>query len=253
MGKTLRSPLRILAATSVAIFSLLAVFTSTAAWFDSTRNLNNGANEMQIRETDAFNSVSLYEAVYADKDNYYFSSTPVASSSQAIPMGVGDSPFKSDDPYHPILLIVEYTSAVDEAYVFASTNSSFICDTATEVSRNPLTQAEGNPLSSIVRFYSNGFASAIPTTTYEGNGAYHFTVSSLTSAWTNQSFVTPSGTSMSFNGRPCLYYSGETQVNRVAIIIEYNVDAINFISSYYMGNELLNEDISFVCDWTLEA
>lgn len=251
--KFLRSPLKVLAATSVTIFSLLTVFTSTAAWFDSKKTFDNGANQMEVADMEAFQSIALYETIHADENNYYFGTTPVVTSNTSIPLGGTDDPFRADDPCHPLLMVIEYEAPNSNALVFASTDSSFICDTATEVSRNPLESASGNPLSSIVSFYCNGYAAAIPTTTYNAQQVYGFSTSTLKNSWTNSAFATLLGSGIVFNGRPCLYSSGETTIVRVALIIEYNVDAINFISSYYMGNELLSEDISFSCDWTLEV
>ena len=40
-----KTALKLVSATSMTVFSLLSVFTATAAWFDSQRNLNEGASQ----------------------------------------------------------------------------------------------------------------------------------------------------------------------------------------------------------------
>ena len=131
MGKSLmKSPLRILAATSVSIFSLLTVFTSTAAWFDSRRSLDNGANQMEVAVTTQFKSLSIYRAVNATDEGYYFSQTPdyvtdpsrdwvanpvisLGSPLNLDPATPNPAPYSPLSHHHPLMIVVEYVQEIN--------------------------------------------------------------------------------------------------------------------------------------------
>ncbi len=178
-GHISKQTFKLIGATSVAIFSLIAVFTATAAWFEASRTREIGANEMQVHKMDFVSTLTIYEPVFADATHYYFSTTPAVVGEDTVPLGGGESIFKADDPYHPLLIVIDFSGAVSNTDIYATTESTFICDTQAEVSANPLTDTDGNPLSSIVSFYTAGFASTIPTITYNAQSVYGFTSSDL--------------------------------------------------------------------------
>ena len=270
----LRSPLKILSATSVAIFSLLAVFTSTAAWFDSVRNVQNGANFMPVEPLEHEFTLNVHHAVHADKNAYYFHPTPtttVSASSQGVNVVLEDALIDLDpreeaysltDPYHPLLITVEYGTEIEATSatplnIFAKTDSYFICETVTDEYSAGL-QADDNPLSSIIKGYSFGYdtiASSsptdIPTQDYSSTeDCLYFSASDLASADKKFSFATISGEQASFSHYVDFFRKSSGAYNKVAIIIEYDPDLIEYICNSYLGNELLNDTINFVCDWT---
>ncbi|MCR5079567.1 MAG: hypothetical protein K6B65_06615 [Bacilli bacterium] len=144
--------LKIAAMTSMTVFSLLAVFTGTMAWFNASRVLNNGANQMEIGVTHNLQSIKIYPVVTANiEDGYEFSATPIQTitvnspapsisdwqyqeggssavpydSAEVVPMNpqvsnptsssgssMVDDPFSPISPYHPLLMIIEYKDAV---------------------------------------------------------------------------------------------------------------------------------------------
>ena len=105
--KALSSPLKILAATSVAIFSLLAVFTSTAAWFDSRRTVQNDGDDFDVQSISGrLSSITFHHLASKDVDTktgnanaFTFNSTPSgtisydwdAGSASFVPAKEGDT------------------------------------------------------------------------------------------------------------------------------------------------------------------
>ena len=134
MGKSLmKSPLRILAATSVSIFSLLTVFTSTAAWFDSRRSLDNGGDKFEVQSLSGrLSSITFHhlssKAVNPTTGNanaFTFNSTPAgtitydwnADTAAFTPTAQGDTSIALDtydplDREKPLLLMFH----LDQAY-----------------------------------------------------------------------------------------------------------------------------------------
>ena len=139
--KTLKSPLKILAATSVTIFSLLSVFTSTAAWFDSQRNLKNGGDNFEVQNLSLdFSSLTLYRAAAISRTDMYFELTEdsyierltinestgeLESENNITSLQMGE--YTLLDPHHPILMLIEYkevlTASIDrQVKVVGETN-----------------------------------------------------------------------------------------------------------------------------------
>ena len=271
----IKSPLKILAATSVTIFSLLSVFTSTAAWFDSQRNLKNGANEMAVSSYHDLESLAIYRPTLggASATSYQFKSTPDAivhineNMTTSINMGEDENPYSPLEPFRPLLFVATYRNAVNTAdgpvRVKAIDADPYIVkidgyDDTHDIdpSNDPV---KTYPLSSIVEFKAKYFSTVADFNTAfgiesEGDGP-SIARSSLTS-WTKSQFIQ---VTQSY-GTETVTPNDECQILRVtsgsvkiiAFIMEYNVDSINFISSHYMGKEFMNEDIHFACDWTLE-
>lgn len=274
--RTLRSPLKVLAATSVAIFSLLTVFTSTAAWFDSRRSLDNGANQMEVQNIYNFKELNIYAplavggvTVGASDVTYAFNSTPVSTftrtnqSSTEVPLGGADDPYSTLDPYHPLLMVVEYETAITSAlYINAKTEEKFICpadDDLAHAISDAITGTEGEyPLSSVIHFSSKCYPSEEALLADQiTSESWRYSRNTVQSGgWQQKSFA-------SVTGGGGFAYEQQIEVCRslsrnttfVAIMMEYDVEVVSAISAYYMGEEFISSSdtsLPFFCDWTME-
>lgn len=263
-----KSPLRILAATSVTLFSLLSVFTATAAWFDSSRTFNNGMSQMNINTTVEVESISVHQALKANATGYYFNKTAAAtympgqSESTGLPMDPANDPFSPLEPYHPVLMVINYRQTINVAQlgqvsIDASTNQGFVCSIEDQPSSQSLQQS-GNPLSCIVDFFTLPYdeETALPTSSLtidqQSVTAYYYTPSEIkTGNWTTSHFAYMEDSSAHFrqNINLCTVTTGS--VGKIAVIMEYNIEVISFIYGQYIGAGVLDNNISFSCDWTL--
>lgn len=77
MGDSKKKDLRLIAATSVTIFSLLTTFVGVFAWFTANRKVNNGAEQFQAV---AIHSMVRKISIFNQKENtpYTFQSTAAA-------------------------------------------------------------------------------------------------------------------------------------------------------------------------------
>lgn len=274
--KLLRSPLKILAATSVTLFSLLAVFTSTAAWFDSRRTFDNGANQMEIQNIYNFKELNIYVPLAAGGVNvgatdvtYSFESTPASTytrSSQAhsdIPLGGVGNHYSTLDPYHPLLMIIEYESVVTDAlYIRAKTTEKFICpadDDDRHAKSDIINGSEENyPLSSVIHFSSKCYPSEDDLFDDQlTSESWQYSRNTVQGDdWQQASFASVTGGGgFAFEQQieVCRSLSRDTML--VAIVLEYDIEVVSAISAYYMGEEFIsNSDtfLPFFCDWTME-
>lgn len=278
--------MKIFAATGVAIFSLVAVFTATIAWFamnkrvDSTAMKINASNDFEKK----FNKMTLHKYVKETNGNYQFDQNPSAmytynwktketeykyyGEDQSVSAYMGE--FSLINPRHPYLALIElsqaYTTNADEGKIAVDfhTDYGFICGLKDGGGFNWDLNNTGNPLSSIIKFSSSSYKSLTNNSgsaTVDGTSytTYDFAVPG-TSSW--QHFVE---IEVDENGN--LFYdnedgwendknvitcsNGET-VQYIAIIFDYYDDAIGYIYNLYLGNEVLEQaSVPFVCDWTL--
>ena len=272
-----RNALKLVSATSMTIFSLLSVFTATAAWFDSQRNLSNGANQMAVESFQDFSRLDIYLPVNngiiaAGGDvTYQFDSSAAASltkeqlesgMSGSVYLGGGDEndPFTTLDPHHPMLLVIQYqTMLTSVVRIKATTNERFICPVSGDDNQLISHEINGNetspyPLSSVAHFSSKAYSSytafqndQISSWKYSHDAVWGDT-------WQQSSFASVgSGGTFEYNQECQILYSLSGSVQTVAIMIEYNTEIISAVSAYYLGERFISGQIlPFSCDWTME-
>jgi|GEM_PF-2155540 len=289
--RVLRSPLKLLAATSVAIFSLLAVFTSTAAWFDSQRSLNNGANQMEINVAGPLEKIDVYRAETANVDGYEFASTPIQEilvsdwiggdavfgyknsgdssyhtyddSKDALTMNPSvlvdgepfADPFSPLSPYHPLMMVFTYRETIDASEervkIYAETDHNFIEDSIAPAPSNELLAGEG------IKADGNPLSSFIRTYSkgYDENTNVPFTYTAQAlkdNSMQKSSFVTiQEEQTPVFNNEPTLFATQTGSVKKVAVIFEYYIDAVEYVYSNNIGNPIIDDVIYAICDWRL--
>ena len=100
-----KNALKLVAATSMTIFSLLSVFSATAAWFDSQRNLNEGATSFGVASGSTINLVSCYALRYDGANGA--TASDVSSSSFSISMPEYDSILTDRNTHTPVFFRIE--------------------------------------------------------------------------------------------------------------------------------------------------
>ena len=251
-----KSALKLVSATSMTIFSLLSVFTATAAWFDSQRILNNESDNFAVATSKSyFSQLRIHAPTSTANDSYVFSATPIGTitfdgngeSTKDFDTSISFGQYDLNDPYHPLLFdfVLSESVAITNGNTFAlsaATDRSFVGYNNEELS------ATENPLSWIISAYSFG--------TNAESISYTYAISSL-------------GTSVHFaditNNDGNLSYSGfnsdlqifppasGTSIRHVVVIMDYYVDAIAYIYNRYLGNHILDQDnVPFFVDWVFK-
>lgn len=164
--------LKIIAATSMTIFSLACVFVATIAWFSANRAVNGNGNGFEIGNEDGIiESVKLHELNKSGTGGYSFKSDP------SVTYKAKNGGFTKEPSDYTSTSIGTYDSLVDQVYAVlyviqlkeeAIKDRSTVTlqiTTSTEEKDNlfhqkddgtydRLLNKEGNPMSAIVQFYS---------------------------------------------------------------------------------------------------
>ena len=296
--------LKIFGATSIALFSLVTVFTATIAWF--ALNYDVDGNGMMIAATEdssKLNKIEIYEYVETidkgDEDNheynFSFKSTPSAtihgdSSTNNQYFLMGDyNPLHTD---HPILILFTLrtdfiTTIPGDMYVKGlTTTPDFMGVTVNGAPKYNLGDATptlkrgtktitvvdeitGNEVEKEVDCYPLSSAVNFKCADYSSDAYDDLIAASTTnridiptdSITLSESFVNfaSSGAGITFKQDPMIYSSkGDgSAIQYVAMVVNYDGNAISAIYSTYLGNSTLDGtyggQLYFTCDWILEV
>lgn len=258
--------LKIIAATSMTIFSLACVFVATIAWFSANRAVSGNGNGFEIgNEEGIIESVSLHElkksATSGAPKSYSFNREPVVTYTAK------SGGFTKDPSNYTSTSIGTYDSLVDQVYAVLyviQLKEEAVKDrgpvtlqitTSTEEKDNlfhkkddgtydNLLQKEGNPMSSIVQFYS--MSASKSSINYSFGGTTSPTFKSFYSGTGYQQTIS---TSLSITGtslRTCL-----------EVIVAYNKGNIESLLDINETNETIwsleYNTISFKQDWRISV
>lgn len=292
---------KIFAATSLALFSLVTVFTATIAWFSLNKSIQGGG--MKVAAADDVGRLNKIEIFEFDKvldksgvPHYSFYRTPSATVFGG--EGLEDEYFLMGDynplhTDHPILVLFtlrgDFVSTVEgDMYVKGiTTTPGFMGETLNGGPKYPLgpsspmfrgtkdvekevvvngettTQTvtvDCYPLSSAINFKCTDYSSAQYTSLISNStsGRIDIPTSSIT---LSESFVNfaSSGAGITFKNDPTIYSSpGDgSSIQYVAMVVNYDGNAISAIYSTYLGNAVLDNtyggELYFTCDWSLEV
>lgn len=272
--------IRIAAMTSMTIFSLMAVFTGTLAWFNANRIINNGSDNFNIQSISGrLSSVSFHQLASKTRDeksgdatSFTFDST--ASGTITYDWSSDNASFASTaegktsislnmyeplDKEQPLLLIFHLDNAYNPGdgsiYIKAETSADgflgtkntdatpkYALDNATIYKQVNTTKYYW--LSSVVQFYNITFA--------DDSIGYQYALTSKYATDNSLPLLQSSGSKFttadneadtcSFVKEATMYSStsGST-VKNIGVVIDYYPDAIEYIYSTYLGNTILED------------
>ena len=246
----------------MAIFSLMACFTATYAWFYAERNKNNGMNDFGIDDfTGKLASLTVHELVEDNQfvkdgdgniSGYVFNETPsltitVDWSTRTIYRDgeANMERYSLLQRTNPIFLVFKLTEAyaANEVKITATTESDFI--------GTNITSFEGNPLSSIVKFSSLTFSS-------EELATSDYTVShdDLSDEVYFAQMSTDGSTLDGFVKEQTIFSSESTDsITYIGVVLDYYDLALEYIYYLNLGNSYVSDtenDVYFECDWTMK-
>lgn len=292
--KLKNNKLRIVAATSVTIFSLAVAFTGVYAWFSINKAVNgNGESDNVKNITGKLKSITFHRleskvtnpstglatsfSFYKNASgtiNYNWSNytgTYVATTSGDTRIQLQN--YTPIDQEHPVLLLFEFNSNYDTSkdnieITATSRTGDFLGARDAEHDNAPVynlatdvyKRIDGDPyygLSSIAYFYKKAMSQSYYTDTFDNGTVYTLTKSELTTA-TRFTTVDNDAETSSFQRQITIDKETSGSVKYIALVIDYYIDAIEFIYSTYLGDSTLESaaydySLNFICDWTMEV
>lgn len=257
--------LKIIAATSMTIFSLACVFVATIAWFSANRAVNGNGNGFEIgNEGGIIESVKLHElekiATGGAQTSYSFNKEP------SVTYTAKSGGFTKEPSDYTSTSIGTYDSLVDQVYavlyviqlkeeaVKDRSPVTLQITTSTEEKDNlfhtndgtyaNLLNKEGNPMSSIVQFYSMPVMKSIQ---YSFVGT---TEPSFNSFYSGTNYQQTISTELSV--------AGTSPMTCLEVIVAYNKDNIEKLLEINETNEKIwsldyNNTIGFKQDWRISV
>ena len=263
---------KIIAATGMTIFSLLAVFTATIAWFVLNQNVKGTGMAVKAHASGpSFSSITVHKAILGEctSTQYVFSKTPINPSQSTSGAGstiniAGDiimDQYSDLGPSQPILLLftlpdntmIDNNIYLEGLCTYTGTSAQYLAS-LTGINANNVQK-----LSSIVTFYGR---TSVASSDYFAFGENDITFSRNSSYLSTSSFVTTNnsngGTITAFNNTIEMYdgndinkgTTGEAEyIKYVAIVMDYNQEAINYIYRSDVNNGL--GEVHYAIDWKM--
>ena len=264
MAKKKQVTLKIVAATSMTIFSLFALFIGTFAWFSINKNTNvDGDGGMKVENhLKSFQRMEIYSGEYVTKsgtDYYRFEPTPDATVTISYDgSAVGSfvmAEYTAFDRHHPIMFVLSFDNSLSSIDITATTETNYFVG---DVANNGLNQGVGGdpdtkPLSSFIHTYATGYAEYLPAPTNLGDGSFYYYSDSVMESYASNggSFVTFSGSSFTYNQTYSFAHFSGVSYKKIVVFLDYYQDAIEFIVSAYLKD--LTSTIDLACDWKISV
>ena len=249
--------MKIAAATSVVIFTLLVSFVGVFAWFEAVTEAHTQNDDFKIEKLDdAITNIELYD-YHGVSGNYYLFESEPEWSIDISQTGVSHNTlnmeqYETDNPHKPVLLL--FTVSGSLTYIGAETAHNYI----TEVLDMNSFSATNNYLSSILEFrsieYTKTGAGSFANSKQGGYPAISKTI--IEDEDTGKSFASFDNGEYEDIDQSIELYSGNTaDFGHIGIIIDYYAVSIEYIYSYYMGHDALNNlnGVKFTCDWSMKV
>ncbi len=323
MMKAGKKTLKIIAATAVASFSLVAAVVSTMAWFLAINTVKESDVNIEVDDpSDSVSEITFHKYRGLSTDAYYlFNPDPEAKliitnktiSIDADPSftGITLDTYTSEERHHPLLMLLKLkkkslklygytkhpflaafkpeadvavasyaaltyvnTANLEDGTVYLVTNDeqngglsgTTYGSTAYQLDKASDTwelvwvdlAATNNPLSSVVETFFFTFTFATPqagaTTTHTLNGSNPSSIAIKQSDCNDSnvaSFVKFENGSYSDFSKTVTFFKGTVSDDTVylGIVLDYYSLSLEYISSYFLGNEHVDQGLNFTCDW----
>ena len=284
MSKTIGSQkIKLVAAIGLSAFSVVSVAVATIAWFTSAYAIDNNDMEMKVNTPSShLKKLTLHNSVNLDYANktLQFDREPTGtatyntttkkveySSNFKITMDT----YEGLNPYDPVLMLIELDEAVtatslEPISVNAYTSAEeFFALANPDGSPKHEIKETGNPLSSVVEFFSMNYLAtdaAISTAGSYTDSTNTYSTYDLpfpeiddTTGYEKKSFAHFNATTQEYVGfdkRVVLYETTTATVQYIAVIVDYYQLALNYVYSTFLSEDVLNDTIYFSCDWSME-
>lgn len=280
--------IKLISAIGLSMFSLVAVAVSSVAWFTAMRRTGSDGT-MRVTSTEKrFKKITLHNVVFEDYVNgtYKFDRNPVATAEYQESTGqvsysehftIEMDTYNDLEQNHPVLMLVELNGTVtatseEPLTVYASSTSTEYFGIANPdgTPKNEIKRT-GNPLSSVVNFFSKALRSNDSLITTIGSYTdssgeqqvtyqtydfpmVQFITEPAYAGFERESFVQFDDETMEYQDfiqNKNLLQMNSGSAEYIAILVDYYHPAVEYVYSTFMSEEVLDDTIYFSCDWSM--
>ncbi|MBQ9458142.1 MAG: hypothetical protein IJU64_06575 [Bacilli bacterium] len=273
--------LKIIAATSMVIFSLAAAFSGAYAWFDSVSMVKENANSFPVSPISGdFKSLTIYPSIDTSRTEMHFDLgnplqtltvtnwNPITVTSNPLtPPTITMGEYDLLEPSQPLLLVFDFDkdvspTAAEPIHIKANSSKDYYLGSVDSIEGKDDVKGK-YPMSSVVACYAKSFttpSSSLPTATYsvtiEGvttdyDHTWTLTYEDRDADYTKTSFVyfdTESAGKVEgphFNSSISVFKATSGTVRSIAVVLDYYANAIDYVFNNFLGLE----EMHFACDW----
>lgn len=253
MKKRTKTNLKIIGATSICIFSLTTLFTTTIAWFNSNTSVNDSGMSVRVSMISrAFSSMTVHrcDLSLSTSSTLHFISEPVVTINNVGAMvetgNLHMDNYSTLNQTQPVLFLFTLDEGTyeDDVNITATSDNAFFTSviTAQNVANFPFSSA-----------------SSFKSASYATND-FPFDNVAVSDLATTTTFVEINGQNTPTYHQSIELFDGtsHTTVKYIAVVMDYYAAAIEYIknlpanANYVSIAESNNNSIGFYCDWILE-
>ena len=248
--------IKIVGATSLALFSLVTVFTATFAWFVLNNNVGGKGMIVKVEEAgSAFSKLTVHKCNLNEstETKLVFHSEPITNTSDYTLSNYSDL-HKSE----PILLLFKLSAANTNATATDIENSkasnvNISAESTNSSYTSNITEANHSSFPFSTSVYFRSIASS--TNSFPFINVVVNDLNENTSAFANLTSLNPSNPSAGFSKNISVYdgsndsnITSETTLYYVGVILDYYDSALTYLFSQNIGTEY---SLTFSCDFTM--
>ena len=261
--KSGNTTVKIIAATSLVAFTLVASFSAAIAWFAGIRNNITEGSGYDVKPISGqLDTLTIHELVEDDEfvrdgsNIVGYNFNPTWTSKITMNWTTGQPQYDNKNPSlgkysllqktNPLLLVFNLTGtyAANEIKITGKTPQQYTAD-----QYQTMASSSGNPLSWVVKFSSKTVSAETMA-----NSDYTILNSSLSQEG-HFANITDDGTFNAFSQTATMYQGADTtSVRHVCIVLDYYANAMEYFYMANLGRDFINDienDVIFNVDWTM--
>ncbi len=259
-----KNGLKIIAATSMSIFTLATVFVATFAWFTATKNVAADGSGFVATQMDSivekveFHKMSTEEYTYEKNATLTYTMDKSAANGYKIEgSSVEIGKYSTYGKKQSLLVLYKLKKDADmNDYKFTLKANTTITDFSKTILGSSGTIAStGNSLSNVIQFYGLSYDEGNSLPEDSASTVYDFSSQKDNIEGSDKKFVTFENNTAQLDKTSLDLVSNSDTTKRItyiAVILTYNQEAVEQIYTKYIGNSVLSSgSISFSNDFKL--
>ncbi len=256
--------MRFIAATSMTVFSMAAVFVATSAWFTASRKVDADGDGFIATQLDSIVEKVEFHKMATNEYTYDTTATLIYTMNRSNSKGytisgsdVSIGQYSTHGKKQSLLVLFKLRDDADmNNYKFTLKANTTITDfSKTILGSNGSIASKGNSLSNVIQFYGQSYNEDTSLPMDSSSSVYDFSSYKDNIENSDLKFVTFENNTAKMNKTSLNLVSNSDTTKRityVSVILTYNQEAVEQIYTKYIGNAVLSAgSVSFSNDFKM--